>query len=145
MSTSTQYDYTSDASFFISDYHFSFEKKSIFLKLNPGESIGAGGVVEINPCNGLYLSCANWTPKINMERKYYIAKEFVKLYFLESGSVTLIQNGKKKSIIPHGVNLYLNKPSSGRVLYGAMTPICYVSILLHREYFDKIITVFPKD
>ncbi len=145
MNTSKQYEYTSDASFFVSDYCFGHEKRSEFLKLNPRESTGAGCVIEINPCEGLYLSCANWTPKISMERKYRILKKFVKLYFLENGNVTLIQNGKKKSIIQHGVNLYLNRPASGRVLYGAMTPICYVSILIHGEYFDKIATAFPKD
>ena len=145
MNTSRQYEYISDASFFVSDYGFCHEKRAEFLKLNPRESTGAGCIVEINPRKGLYLSCANWTPKISMERKYCIPKEFAKLYFLENGNVALIQNGKKKSIIQHGVNLYLNRPASGRVLYGAMTPICYVSILLHGEYFDKIATAFPKD
>ena len=145
MRTSKQYEYISDASFFVSDYCFYREERAEFLKLNPKENTGTGGVVEISPRKGLYLSCANWTPKINMERKYYIPKEFIKLYFLENGNVTLIQNGKKKSIIQHGVNLYLNRPVSGRVLYGAMTPICYVSILIHGEYFDKIATAFPKN
>ena len=68
MNTSKQYEYTSDASFFVSDYCFGHEKRSEFLKLNPRESTGAGCVIEINPCEGLYLSCANWTPKISMER-----------------------------------------------------------------------------
>ena len=110
MNASKQYEYISDASFFVSDYCFCHEKKAEFLKLNPKENTGIGGVVEISPREGLYLSCANWTPKISMERKYCILKKFVKLYFLENGNVTLIQNGKKKSIIQHGVNLYLNKP-----------------------------------
>ncbi len=145
MNASKQYEYISDASFFVSDYCFCHEKKAEFLKLNPKENTGIGGVVEISPREGLYLSCANWTPKISMERKYCILKKFVKLYFLENGNVTLIQNGKKKSIIQHGVNLYLNRPVNGRVLYGAMTPICYVSILIHGEYFDKIATAFPKN
>lgn len=145
MNASKQYEYISDASFFVSDYCFCHEKKAEFLKLNPKENTGTGGVVEISPREGLYLSCANWTPKISMERKYCIPKEFVKLYFLENGNVTLIQNGKKKSIIQNGVNLYLNRPVSGRVLYDAMTPICYVSILIHGEYFDKIATAFPKN
>lgn len=145
MNAYKQYEYISDASFFVSDYYFCHEKKAEFLKLNPKENTGTGGVVEISPWKGLYLSCANWTPKINMERKYYIPKEFIKLYFLENGNITLIQNGKKTSIIQHGVNLYLNRPVGGRVLYDAMTPIFYVSILIHSEYFDKIATAFPKN
>ena len=80
-----------------------------------------------------------------MEKKYYIPKEFIKLYFLENGNVTLIQNGKKKSMIQHGVNLYLNRPAGGRVLYDVMMPIFYVLILIHSEYFDKITTAFPKN
>ena len=127
------------------DYCFCPEKRAEFLRLSPGESTGAGCIVEINPREGLYLSCANWTPRISMERKYCILKEFAKLYFLENGNVTLIQNGKKKSNIQHGVNLYLNRPASGRVLYGAMTPIRYVSILLHGEYLKQIAAAFPKD
>ena len=145
MKTLRQCKYTSDASFFVSNYCFCHKKKADFLNLNPRESTGTGYVVEINPHEGLYLSYANWTPKINMERKYCILKKFIKLYFLECGDITLIQNGKKKSTIQHGVNLYLNKPSSGRVLYGSMTPIRYVSILLHEEYFDRISMAFPKD
>lgn len=143
--TSEKYEYISDASFFVSDYCFCHEKKAEFIKLNPKENTGTGCVVEISPREGLYLSCANWMPKINLERKYCIPKKFVKLYFLENGNITLIQNGKKKSNIQHGVNLYLNKPASGRVLYDAMTPICYVSILIHGEYFDKIATAFPNN
>ena len=87
MRTSKQYEYISDASFFVSDYCFYREERAEFLKLNPKENTGTGGVVEISPWKGLYLSCANWTPKINMERKYYIPKEFIKLYFLENGNV----------------------------------------------------------
>ena len=90
MNASKQYEYISDATFFVSDYCFCHEKKAEFLKLNPKENTGIGGVVEISPREGLYLSCANWTPKISMERKYCILKKFVKLYFLENGNVTLI-------------------------------------------------------
>ena len=58
-------------------------------------SLVCGNVIEINPCQGLFVSCANWIPKIDMERKYNIEKNFLKLYFFESGEIYLIQNGKK--------------------------------------------------
>ena len=138
-------EYISDASFFISDYYFSPTENSEFLTLCPDEKLGAGNIIEINPCKGLYLSCANWFPKIDMERKYNIPKKFMKLYYFESGDVTLIQNGKKKIKISQGVNLYYNESSNGRVLYAAKTPICYVSLLLHEEYINRILALFPKD
>ena len=134
--------YTSDASFLISDYNFSSIENSKFLNLCPDEKIGDGNIIEINPCEGLYISSANWCPKVDIERKYQIQKNFIKLYYIESGDITLIQNGKKKIKISKGVNLYYNKPSKGRVLYTAKTPICYVSILIHKEYIDRIFTFF---
>ncbi len=144
MNTNNSNEYISDASFFISDYHFSSTEKSEFLNLYPDEKLGAGNIIEINPYKGLHLSCANWYPKIDMERKFSIQKKIMKLYYFESGNVTLIQNGKKKIKISQGVNLYYNKPSSGRVLYAGKTPICYVSLLLHEEYIDRLLAFFPK-
>ena len=61
MKTLRQCKYTSDASFFVSNYCFCHKKKADFLNLNPRESTGTGYVVEINPHEGLYLSYANWT------------------------------------------------------------------------------------
>lgn len=57
------------------------------------------------------------------------------MYYLESGEVRLIQNGKRTAVIQEGINLYLNRPSKGRVLYRAGIPIRYVSVLLLEEYF----------
>ena len=56
MRTSKQYEYISDASFFVSDYCFYREERAEFLKLNPKENTGTGGVVEISPRKGLYRS-----------------------------------------------------------------------------------------
>lgn len=141
----TNNDYISDTTFYIADYRFKPERKSKFLNLNPDENIASGGVIEINPCEGIYLSYANWFPKIEMERKYTIHHKFVKPYFLESGKITLVQNGKKRMVIQQGINLYCNKPSSGRVLYEANTSICYVSLLLRESYLKKLANLFPEE
>ncbi len=145
MNTNNSNEYISDASFFISDYHFSSTEKSEFLNLYPDEKLGAGNIIEINPCKGLHLSYANWYPKIDMERKFSIQKKIMKLYYFESGNITLIQNGKKKIKISQGINLYYNEPASGRVLYAGKTPICYISLLIHEEYIDRLLALFPKD
>ena len=139
------YEYTGDTSFFTSNYSFCCKQKNDFMRVNPKRDLGSGSIIEINPCDGLYISCANWTPKMDIEIKYSISKEFVKLYFLENGNVTLVINGKKQATIMSGMNMYFNKPSTGRVIYGAGTAIRYISILMHREYFEKLTKEFPKD
>ena len=57
--------------------------------------------------------------------------------YLESGGVTLIQNGRKAQPITEGIHLYLNKPSQGRVLYQPNIPISYASVLLFEDYIEK--------
>lgn len=138
-------EYMSDASFYITDYHFNVKRSAKFLTLNPDESIACGGVIEINPCEGLYLSYANWLPREDMQRKYEIPHSFVKLYFLESGKVTLVQNGKSSVCIPQGVNIYYNHPAKGRVLYEGKTPIRYISVLIMEHYMNKLAVMFPKE
>ena len=61
----------------------------------------------------------------------------MKIYYLESGGVTLIQNGRKAQPITEGIHLYLNKPSQGRVLYQPNIPISYASVLLFEDYIEK--------
>lgn len=145
MKTSQNYEYISDSSFLVMDYRFSSAMNSKFLTLYPSQSIGVGSVIEINPCDGLYLSYANWVPKMDLERCFCINKSFVKLYYFESGNVMLIQNGKRKTPILQGINLYYNKPSSGRVIYGGRTPVRYISLLLHEEYVDRLLSLFPNE
>ena len=72
-----------------------------------------------------------------MERKYEINQKLVKIYYLESGGVTLIQNGRKAQPITEGIHLYLNKPSQGRVLYQPNIPISYASVLLFEDYIHR--------
>lgn len=131
--------YTSDASFLTWDYHFEQELSSGFLYLVPPNNTGDGNIIEINPCKGLFISAANWLPKKQMERYYRIKQKFIKIYYFESGDVTLIQNGKAAQKIMHGVNLYLNKPSQGRVIYGSNVPLRYISILIFENYIKNSI------
>ena len=56
---------------------------------------------------------------------------------MESGGVTLIQNGRKAQPITEGIHLYLNKPSQGRVLYQPNIPISFASDLMYEDYIEK--------
>lgn len=114
-----------DASFYLYDYHFRQDNHKGICTLHPQSGQGYGNVYQVQPAEGLFLSTGNWLPYAPMERKYVINQNLVKIYYLESGGVTLIQNGKKAQPITEGIHLYLNKPSQGRVLYQPNIPICY--------------------
>ena len=126
-----------DASFYLYDYHFRQDNHNGIFTLKPQNQQGYGNVYQVQPANGLFLSTGNWTPYAPMERKYTINQPLVKIYYLESGGVTLIQNGKKAQPITEGIHLYLNKPSQGRVLYQPDIPIRYASVLLFEDYIAK--------
>ena len=126
-----------DASFYLYDYHFQQDNHNGIFTLQPQKRQGYGSVYQVQPTTGLFLSTGNWTPYVPMERKYTINQPLVKIYYLESGGVTLIQNGKKAQTITEGIHLYLNKPSQGRVLYQPDIPIRYSSVLLFEDYIEK--------
>lgn len=126
-----------DASFYLYDYHFQQDNHNGICTLQPHSKQGYGNIYQIQPTDGLFLSTGNWIPYTPMERKYVINQHLVKIYYLESGGVTLIQNGKKAQPITEGIHLYLNKPSQGRVLYQPNIPISYASILLFEDYIEK--------
>lgn len=126
-----------DASFYLHDYHFRQDNHNGICTLQPQSRQGYGNVYQVQPAEGLFLSTGNWIPYASMERKYEINQKLVKIYYLESGSVTLIQNGRKAQTITEGIHLYLNKPSQGRVLYQPNIPISYASVLLFEDYIEK--------
>lgn len=126
-----------DASFYLHDYHFRQDNHNGICTLQPQSRQGYGNVYQVQPADGLFLSTGNWIPYASMERKYEINQKLVKIYYLESGSVTLIQNGRKAQTITEGIHLYLNKPSQGRVLYQPNIPISYASVLLFEDYIEK--------
>ena len=106
-----------DASFYLHDYHFRQDNHNGICTLQPQNRQGYGNIYQVQPTDGLFLSTGSWIPYASMERKYEINQKLVKIYYLESGGVTLIQNGRKAQPITEGIHLYLNKPSQGRVLY----------------------------
>lgn len=126
-----------DASFYLEDYHFSEKTHGAIQEYYPPKEIGHGVMYQLHPLEGLFLSASNWTPQRDMERQYQLNHKMIKIYFLESGGVTLIQNGKRAISIHEGINLYLNRPSKGRVLYQAGVPIRYVSVLMLEDYFSS--------
>lgn len=126
-----------DASFYLYDYHFQQDHHNGIFTLHPQNQQGCGRVYQIQPADGLFLSTGNWTPSEPMVREYTINQPLVKIYYLESGGVTLIQNGKKAQPITEGIHLYLNKPSQGRVVYQPDVPIRYSSVLLFEDYIEK--------
>lgn len=126
-----------DASFYLYDYHFCQSHQNGICTLQPQKKQGQGTVYQVQPTEGIFLSTGNWIPYTPMERKYEINQKLVKIYYLESGAVTLIQNGKKAQPITEGIHLYLNKPSKGRVLYQPNVPISYISVLLFDDYIEK--------
>lgn len=126
-----------DASFYLYDYNFRKNDFNGISILQPHVGQGDGNVYQVQPADGLFLSTGNWTPYVPMERKYEINQRLLKIYYLESGDIMLIQNGKKAVPITEGVHLYLNKPSQGRVLYNPNIPISYSSILLFEDYITK--------
>lgn len=126
-----------DASFYLYDYHFEQNNLNGLSILRPQNRQGDGQIYQIQPTDGLFLSAGNWTPYVPMQRRYEISQRLIKLYYLESGDITLIQNGKKALPITEGIHLYLNKPSQGRVLYSPNIPIRYSSVLLFEDYITK--------
>ena len=135
-----------DASFYLFDYHFCQNNENGICTLQPQRKQGEGTVYQVQPTEGMFLSTGNWIPYTKMERKYEINQKLIKIYYLESGDITLIQNGKKTQTITEGVHLYLNKPSQGRVLYQPNIPISYVSVLLFDDYIENNIqTRFTPD
>ncbi len=131
-----------DASFYMIDYHFNErdERKCGHIHTYyPSAKAGQGIMYQVQPTEGLFLSVSDWTPYYDMERRYQIEYKMIKMYYLESGEVKLIQNGKRTAVIQEGINLYLNRPSKGRVLYRAGIPIRYVSVLLLEDYFLPVL------
>lgn len=125
-----------DASFYVSEYHFDEKKIGEIHEYIPPTEIGQGAVYQLQPTNGMFVSVGDWIPYQDMERQYELDLKMIKIYYLESGCVRLIQNGKRATTIQEGINLYLNRPFKGRVKYQADTPIRYVSVLLLEEYFS---------
>ena len=126
-----------DASFYMTDYHFNEtdEKCGTIHTYYPPTKEGYGIMYQVQPAEGIFLSVSDWTPYHDMERRYQIEHKMIKIYYLESGEVRLIQNGKRTAVIQEGINLYLNHPSKGRVLYRAGIPIRYISVLILEDYF----------
>jgi len=127
-----------DASFYMTDYHFNEmnEKKCGHIHTYyPPAKAGHGIMYQVQPAEGIFLSVSDWTPYHDMERRYQIEHKMIKMYYLESGEVKLIQNGRRTAVIQEGINLYLNRPSKGRVLYRAGIPIRYISVLILEDYF----------
>jgi len=127
-----------DASFYMTDYHFNEVKEKKYENIRtyyPPAKAGQGSLYQVQPTDGIFLSVSDWIPYHDMERRYQIEHKMIKMYYLESGEVKLIQNGKRTAVIQEGINLYLNRPSKGRVLYRAGIPIRYVSVLLLEDYF----------
>ena len=127
-----------DASFYMTDYHFNEVKEKKYGNIRtyyPPAKAGQGSLYQVQPTDGIFLSVSDWIPYHDMERRYQIEHKMIKMYYLESGEVKLIQNGKRTAVIQEGINLYLNRPSKGRVLYRAGIPIRYVSVLLLEDYF----------
>lgn len=113
---------------------FMEEKKDCGVLYRPFPLDGEGFIYQSNPCPGLFVSLGDWMPYENLERPYNSEQLFVELYFIESGNILHVQNGKKAMSIPQGVNLYINSPGRGRVCYGANIPIKYVSVLLFSDF-----------
>lgn len=84
-----------DASFYLHDYHFRQDNHNGICTLQPQNRQGYGNIYQVQPTDGLFLSTGSWIPYASMERKYEINQKLVKIYYLESGGVTLIQNGRK--------------------------------------------------
>lgn len=124
-------------SFFVKDLFFQEVLKDGELFLKPSPRDGEGIVYQFSPASGFFLSTGDWKPYAPMGRQYQIDRMFIELYFIESGDITLVRNGKKAFRIPRGVNVYLNRPSKGRLLYGAGTPIKYVSVALFDDFISE--------
>ncbi|MBU5439431.1 AraC family transcriptional regulator [Tissierella sp. MSJ-40] len=106
-----------------------------FLQPNPQE--GNGFVYLINPSPGLFISISDWTPYKTIWHQYQLDQRRIELYLLETGDITLVQNGIRAFTIPTGVNLYLSRPSKGRFSFGANTPIKGINILLLEDYIKE--------
>lgn len=127
-----------DASFYMTDYHFNEVKEKKYGNIRtyyPPAKAGQGSLYQVQPTDGIFLSVSDWIPYHDMERRYQIEHKMIKMYYLESGEVQLIQNGKRTAEIQEGIHLYLNSPSKGRVLYRAGIPLRYISVLLLEDYF----------
>lgn len=124
-------------SFFMKDLLFqeTVENEGHFLR--PAPQDGEGEVYQFSPAPGFFLSIADWKPYVPLARQYQIDRMFMEIFFVESGDITLIRNGKKALHIPEGVNVYLNSPSKGRLCYGAGIPVKYISIVLFEDYIRE--------
>lgn len=101
------------------------------------EDKGEGYIKNYSPSDGLMVSIGDWIPYKKRLRQYDIKNMFFEMTLLESGDIVLVQNGKKRRRIEIGVNIYLNKPSKGRVEYEKNIPIRYVNVLLSKRYVEK--------
>jgi AraC-like DNA-binding protein len=120
------------------------EEQEVFYQ--PPAQDGEGYIYQLHPAPGLFVSLGDWRLYEAAQRPYKAEQTFFEIYFLESGDITLIQNGKKARAIPAGVNLYINKPNQGRICYGAKTPIRYVSLLLFPDFIrGRIKERFPEE
>lgn len=126
-----------DASFYLHNFHFKQDICEDMCTLHPSPDQGVGDICQIQPADGFFISTGDWIPYESMERKYKINQKLVKMYYLESGGVILIQNGKKAQTINEGIHLYLNRPSQGRVVYQPNIPIQYISVLLFDDFIEK--------
>lgn len=124
-------------SFFVKDLSFQEVIKNGEPLLRPLPQDGEGFVYQVNPAPGFFISVSDWRPYVPMGRHYQLDRMFMELYFVESGDITLIRNGKRAFRIPEGVNVYLNTPSKGRLVYGADAPIKYVSIALFEDFIRE--------
>lgn len=116
---------------------FEEEKADKEAFFRPSAQDGEGIMYQIHPAPGLFVSAGEWRFYHAAERPYWVEQMFLEVYLLESGGVTLIQNGKKAFPVPTGVNMYINKLSQGRVCYAANTPIRYVSVLLFTDFLQN--------
>jgi AraC-like DNA-binding protein len=118
-------------------------KEELFYPL---AQYGRGFIHQINPCPGLFIAVGDWVPYRTIERHYKVDSMFMEIYLIESGDISLIQNGKKTYSVSKGVNIYLNKTKKGRILYKENTPIKYVGILIFEDFIKHSIeTRFSKE
>ena len=116
-----------DASFYLHDYHFRQDNHNGICTLQPQNRQGYGNIYQVQPTDGLFLSTGSWIPYASMERKYEINQKLVKIYYLESGGVTLIQNGRKAQPITEGIHLYLNNSNFAYRFYLCTLKIQYLA------------------
>ena len=148
MSDNIKYEYAHEKGYgaMINEIYFHTEDKYGGTLYSPNKEYGTGFIYQINPCPGVFLSVGNWLPYEPIERRYEMDKMFLEIYLVESGNITLIQNGKKSYSVSKGINLYVNTTKKGRVCFQENIPIKYVGILLFEDFIkDHIEMDFSKD